>query len=156
MVSTHSRPRAAGSVVKFKSIVSLGFNTQPPEGGWPRKGAYHGNTICFNTQPPEGGWRFLSISFYPNSVSTHSRPRAAGPGGILYHNGDEQGFQHTAARGRLGLLFDCRRPKSSVSTHSRPRAAGNFELGYTPTNLFQHTAARGRLARSCQNCRGVR
>ena len=61
-------------------IIDSGFNTQPPEGGWPGKvvvkaaskvvsthsrpkaagwsslknGEYHGS---FNTQPPEGGWQ---------------------------------------------------------------------------------------------------
>ena len=35
---------------------SLGFNTQPPEGGWQD----FKDDLCgingFNTQPPEGGW----------------------------------------------------------------------------------------------------
>ena len=33
-VSTHSRPKAAGSFPPMRWIVSIGFNTQPPEGGW--------------------------------------------------------------------------------------------------------------------------
>ena len=77
------------------------FNTQPPEGGW--LFLYSPETSyspCFNTQPPEGGWRFLSISFYPNSVSTHSRPRAAG-GSTTSDKPNHSPFQHTAARGRL-------------------------------------------------------
>ena len=33
-VSTHSRPKAAGYFVFRLTIFSVGFNTQPPEGGW--------------------------------------------------------------------------------------------------------------------------
>ncbi|WP_094113264.1 hypothetical protein, partial [Neisseria sp. HMSC074B07] len=34
VVSTHSRPKAAGGVEVLPMIDPLGFNTQPPEGGW--------------------------------------------------------------------------------------------------------------------------
>ena len=34
-VSTHSRPKAAGWSKSFCHIIYMGFNTQPPEGGWP-------------------------------------------------------------------------------------------------------------------------
>ena len=34
-VSTHSRPKAAGFLLLTYVCVSLSFNTQPPEGGWP-------------------------------------------------------------------------------------------------------------------------
>ena len=55
-VSTHSRPKAAGSI--------------------PSKS--RANPPCFNTQPPEGGWRAdLPLALY-KEVSTHSRPKAAG------------------------------------------------------------------------------
>ena len=37
-VSTHSRPKAAGLVVIMNSIVIICFNTQPPEGGWFKNG----------------------------------------------------------------------------------------------------------------------
>ncbi len=33
-VSTHSRPKAAGTRFDFRDEVSPRFNTQPPEGGW--------------------------------------------------------------------------------------------------------------------------
>ena len=33
-VSTHSRPKAAGSVENFMPSAFFCFNTQPPEGGW--------------------------------------------------------------------------------------------------------------------------
>ena len=34
----------------------LGFNTQPPEGGWLFMKEFSGRRKSFNTQPPEGGW----------------------------------------------------------------------------------------------------
>ena len=33
-VSTHSRPKAAGFEYAYGQRLMLGFNTQPPEGGW--------------------------------------------------------------------------------------------------------------------------
>ena len=56
-VSTHSRPKAAGT----RSVLGMGtrqcFNTQPPEGGWGNKGRTTLPEESFNTQPPEGGWQ---------------------------------------------------------------------------------------------------
>ena len=34
-VSTHSRPKAAGLAKRLRPREHGGFNTQPPEGGWP-------------------------------------------------------------------------------------------------------------------------
>ena len=34
MVSTHSRPKAAGKFSGFAGTIQQSFNTQPPEGGW--------------------------------------------------------------------------------------------------------------------------
>ena len=33
-VSTHSRPKAAGTALDIPKVQILSFNTQPPEGGW--------------------------------------------------------------------------------------------------------------------------
>ena len=80
------------------------FNTQPPEGGW----AYFLLTSCvpfrFNTQPPEGGWGGTTLPFIIRGpVSTHSRPKAAGPSSLVAPL--PQPFQHTAARRRLEPLL---------------------------------------------------
>ena len=56
IVSTHSRPKAAGRAGQAVGRPAKCFNTQPPEGGWPCK--------------PSWFKRFF--------VSTHSRPKAAG------------------------------------------------------------------------------
>ena len=34
--------------------------------------------LGFNTQPPEGGWKIIPNLPIPEGVSTHSRPKAAG------------------------------------------------------------------------------
>ena len=77
-VSTHSRPKAAGLMCLMVVVSLIGFNTQPPEGGWPSRSPtlftparfqhtaarrrlvplVAGTSLLpsFNTQPPEGGW----------------------------------------------------------------------------------------------------
>ena len=100
IVSTHSRLKAAGFIFDFTHFEKSCFNTQPPEGGWV---VYYGynvahsgfNTqppeggwciICrikpenrsFNTQPPEGGWKVTGKGLVSDTVSTHSRLKAAG------------------------------------------------------------------------------
>ena len=77
-VSTHSRPKAAGEVGVPIAPNQLGFNTQPPEGGWSPPPSGKSGTSGFNTQPPEGGWDPLLVVRQVTKVSTHSRPKAAG------------------------------------------------------------------------------
>ena len=55
-VSTHSRPKAAGIGFECGCPVQQCFNTQPPEGGWEASCRRHTGHGGFNTQPPEGGW----------------------------------------------------------------------------------------------------
>ena len=95
----------------------FGFNTQPPEGGWICSRIWQIAINGFNTQPPEGGWAEVERIEADQSVSTHSRLKAAG-------------------RGNRPLLRWL-----SVSTHSRLKAAGaGAFLGLTWL-MFQHTAA---------------
>ena len=78
-VSTHSRPKAAGTVFKIFAFCEHGFNTQPPEGGWATDNQADIMRLGFNTQPPEGGWVLFFVVFWVFTVvSTHSRPKAAG------------------------------------------------------------------------------
>ena len=58
------------------------------------------------------------------SVSTHSRPKAAGVHFLRLPNSDYV-FQHTAARRRLATQWKSLPDLNTVSTHSRPKAAGN-------------------------------
>ena len=100
MVSTHSRPKAAGWWLLLLAADSICFNSQPPEGGWwvikisvkpwwrfnsqPPEGGWliaFGVSIIsvgFNSQPPEGGWAGNFGAHGISQVSTHSRPKAAG------------------------------------------------------------------------------
>ena len=54
------------------------FNTQPPEGGWPKIRKRLTTIRGFNTQPPEGGWQSGDTIRVHKNVSTHSRLKAAG------------------------------------------------------------------------------
>ena len=77
-VSTHSRPKAAGSLKSPCKQRLFCFNTQPPEGGWMVFSHDELMIFSFNTQPPEGGWFMYGLLFVPPVL-----------------------FQHTAARRRL-------------------------------------------------------
>ena len=144
MISTHSRPKAAGFAIYYcfrqklfqhtaarrrlakpttiKAAPSY-FNTQPPEGGWGSKRSAQSLGINFNTQPPEGGWFWLRDRQYqPAQISTHSRPKAAGKYSI-----NTVRFQHN---------FNTQPPEGGwIKVTSK----------LTATLKFQHTAARRRL-----------
>ena len=128
-VSTHSRPKAAGLKVGQRFIYLSGFNTQPPEGGWTlRQRLRHGGGNRFNTQPPEGGWFRLAVDAIGGVVSTHSRPKAAGF--FSCFSLISIMFQHTAARRRLVYIAYYIPTLIRVSTHSRPKAAGFAHDGF--------------------------
>ena len=63
----------------------------------------------------------------PKSVSTHSRPKAAGGNAVGFTAASM--FQHTAARRRLASDLTSTTDETDVSTHSRPKAAGLFLIG---------------------------
>ena len=144
LVSTHSRPKAAG-LNNFIRRHTQRFNTQPPEGGWTgRCGLEHGVfKVSTHSRPKAAGHCRLAHTLFP-IVSTHSRPKAAGnvtcryshasggfntqppEGGWQYYSTDgfrEKWFQHTAARRRLDVYW-------CATEDIAP---------------FQHTAARRRL-----------
>ena len=55
-VSTHSHPKVAASINDTTaSNRTVGFNTQPPEGGCTHSIGENQMNKSFNTQPPEGG-----------------------------------------------------------------------------------------------------
>ena len=143
LVSTHSRPKAAG-LTKNKRENRVSFQHTAARRrlatghGWKQQALLFQHTAArrrlgrhntsvllrlgFNTQPPEGGWKECVISNPYHIVSTHSRPKAA------------------------GIFFLPSGPFFEVSTHSRPKAAGADKDGVIyPPYWFQHTAARRRL-----------
>ena len=107
----------------YRAVCRCRFNTQPPEGGWAKRGLAVGLFDGFNTQPPEGGW------FCGGAACSY--PAA---------------FQHTAARRRLETSIRSFGYRFEVSTHSRPKAAGKLTTVRPLFTMFQHTAARRRLA----------
>ena len=120
-VSTHSRPKAAGSMVGVSGIEKR-FNTQPPEGGCKRhRYPFRSFTVSTHSRPKAAVFT-PPLQAGERWVSTHSRPKAAD-------------FRH----GEI-IVF------GRVSTHSRPKAAGTKRRQPRRERLFQHTAARRRLA----------
>ena len=126
VVSTHSRPKAAGPCPALRPMETLVSTHSRPKaaGSYCRINLFWFN--CFNTQPPEGGWSTAEIKKMRLEL-----------------------FQHTAARRRLAI-GNCRTFLSrQVSTHSRPKAAGfNSATNTRGLLTFQHTAARRRLGLS--------
>ena len=133
-VSTHSRPKAAGSdKVKDDWLDNLFQHTAARR----RLGIItcfsQSLSFCFNTQPPEGGWRQLEGQ-HPSGleVSTHSRPKAAGCASICHPllqfcfntQPPEGGWQQAKIKRKL----------ADVSTHSRPKAAGSEATSFTPSS----------------------
>ena len=145
-VSTHSRPKAAGEITKAMCKDYASFNTQPPEGGWTITAIITFYASSFNTQPPEGGWP--QNYFYQHSikVSTHSRPKAAGPP-LSTKSAFHFMFQHTAARRRLDLA-SCLSVFVRCFNTQPPEGGWHASALLAKLNiLFQHTAARRRLGR---------
>ena len=73
------------------------FNTQPPEGGWARAPRAGAERRGFNTQPPEGGWtneavRALSISLFQHTATRRWLALFKYFDDLMYQ------FQHTATR----------------------------------------------------------
>ena len=148
--------------------MAFGFNTQPPEGGWWKQRLIAVSLKSFNTQPPEGGWfavrsylnaqawfqhtaarrrleRICKTKATTSTVSTHSRPKAAGHQTELQRQ-TIQTFQHTAARRRLvGMALLSVYVVMFQHTAARRRLDPSKPIKSAGI-LFQHTAARRRLA----------
>ena len=132
MVSTHSRPKAAGPLTSCNSAFCTRFNTQPPEGGWPVKTGIFRRPHMFQHTAARRRLAATGIKAATlTMVSTHSRPKAAGVNVVM--------------------MF----PFVNVSTHSRPKAAGIRGSLLYGVIMFQHTAARRRLGRYAADVLGT-
>ena len=122
-----------------------GFNTQPPEGGWI---TYPISMLSHNQFQHTAARRRLApvsdVDRTMGSVSTHSRPKAAGQSKLQQ---PAQKAVSTHSRPKAAGVTNPQNPKATeVSTHSRPKAAGSaFSCMRGGNLLFQHTAARRRL-----------
>ena len=144
----------------------IGFNTQPPEGGWrlPLKTGFY--LLSFNTQPPEGGWLSNRFCLRRPSAFQHTAARrrlVSQTAPVI----NAEGFQHTAARRRLAIFHHkndlCRRfntqPPEGGWAFAACRDTGYCCFNTQPPEggwskmanilpaflMFQHTAARRRL-----------
>ena len=145
-VSTHSRPKAAGSK-KMKHVANImSFNTQPPEGGWWIMTVL--DTLLSSFQHTAARRRLalngvdLSVT---DDVSTHSRPKAAGPAG--HQRQPVIQFQHTAARRRLARSREYAPSIRRFNTQPPEGGWNSNTLLIETLQRFQHTAARRRLGR---------
>ena len=100
-VSTHSRPKAAGTEVCGKLVlIGVSTHSRPKAAGGARGAAATCTVVSTHSRPKAAGTE-QGIRQYADDVSTHSRPKAAG---FIRdeRNPQPQKFQHTAARRRLG------------------------------------------------------
>ena len=99
-ISTHSRAKAAGSLMILKGFLSFDFNSQPREGGWggwvrdkgrkeisthsrakaagPLPLSHTSHTSNFNSQPREGGWWLPALQHDKHNAHFNSQPREGG------------------------------------------------------------------------------
>ena len=142
-VSTHSRPKAAGSSSTSQVINGLfqltaarrrlvlcnagaslyscvSTHSRPKAAGAPRK-ASHEPPACFNSQPPEGGWSINRRQ--PNAICCfNSQPPEGGWLNGLGVFVRVKRFQLTAARRRLAVTrFPVGKPASFQLTAARRR-----------------------------------
>ena len=125
MVSTHSHPKAAGSISSSPSISdnSVSTHSHPKAAGLLTLLQLHIPNHCFNTQPPEGGWKCLCCGIMQTCLFQHTATRRRLVETSVIQNYNQQ-FQHTATRRRLALDEAQAKIAELVSTHSHPKAAG--------------------------------
>ena len=144
LVSTHSRPKAAGPYSAIRALIQVVSTHSRPKAAGANTGTRRAAGRRFNTQPPEGGWEIAFGSTKARVVSTHSRPKAAGvhadvrfkTGAVSTHSRPKAAGETLAAGAKLVVVSTHSRPKAAgrirrissirppVSTHSRPKAAG--------------------------------
>ena len=104
-VSTHSRPKAAGTHgIPELTIPTVSTHSRPKAAGLKLRPMISRKT-CFNTQPPEGGWAKEYAKIFGMTL-----------------------FQHTAARRRLGRLKN-RFYKFLISFNTQPPEGGWGQSG---------------------------
>ena len=142
-VSTHSRPKAAGSgIFCHFGFITVSTHSRPKAAG-PKFDALHRVIDVSTHSRPKAAGHCVGCFRYSKKVSTHSRPKAAGhmtPGTAI-----PRLFQHTAARRRLvGKIPESEHKLEFQHTAARRRLEGRLKTFPHPFK-FQHTAARRRL-----------
>ena len=120
-VSTHSRPKAAGTTDDVVVVgVKVSTHSRPKAAGSPCSTGQPTRRVSTHSRPKAAGRKWI-----PNQrgrVSTHSRPKAAGTarnGGINYCEVSTHSRPKAAGEGTREMI----RAQVVVSTHSRPKAA---------------------------------
>ena len=144
IVSTHSRPKAAGtSWLRSKNRRLVSTHSRPKAAGVVNGFAFG----LFGKFQHTAARRRLEVAFEKvgsQAVFQHTAARRRLVSVIILFSLTMK-FQHTAARRRLVAHATSNKPLSEVSTHSRPKAAGTATEHPVWKLLFQHTAARRRL-----------
>ena len=148
VVSTHSRPKAAAEILAF-FVYSPKFQHTAARRRLAAQTAIGGHAASFNTQPPEGGCVIFRDINAKADVSTHSRPKAAER--RERENVRSATFQHTAARRRLVFNQHVTDTFFVFQHTAARRRLLHARLFLTDTFQFQHTAARRRLLPSFSN-----
>ena len=159
-------PEGGWPILKRPKSSDCSFNTQPPEGGWEEIGKLTVRRQRFqHTAARRRLDAKIKIPFIPflfqhtaarrrlakriskrvsfNTVSTHSRPKAAGGTGCTAAK--PGWFQHTAARRRLGLFQSVHTIQLRFQHTAARRRLDISNLCIFGKRMFQHTAARRRL-----------
>ena len=175
-VSTHSRPKAAGTnfiawarafvfqltaarrrlvnmEARQKGAEAVSTHSRPKAAGWIRKQQALA-LKRFNSQPPEGGWDDGEVVVVGQQFRFNSQPPEGGWRIQYFSIYNAAMFQLTAARRRLGA----RRTKSGARksfqlTAARRRLVQPFDMSHNSAQSFQLTAARRRLVLHTRMCK---
>ena len=122
-VSTHSRPKAAGSRFENFGRINVSFNTQPPEGGWIDSGNPPNKLFPF--QHTAARRRLASIAIAMGiRYSFNTQPPEGGWTDYDEAAIQSQSFNTQPPEGGWAVKADVPVTQVRVSTHSRPKAAG--------------------------------
>ena len=145
-VSTHSRPKAAGTACNVnRSTFYVSTHSRPKAAGTALSRARISPQVSTHSRPKAAG---ISVAVSPDllTVSTHSRPKAAGGNAAQNRAGAITVSTHSRPKA-AGSSWFYKHREELVSTHSRPKAAGLLFSNQFYLKKFQHTAARRRLGR---------
>ena len=145
VVSTHSRPKAAALCLCNLSIIIVGFNTQPPEGGCGLKtpDIQLDDLVSTHSRPKAAAHCFCSLTHKITSFNT--QPPEGGCLFVVALNVMRKEFQHTAARRRLLHCWSSLTNINCFNTQPPEGGCTSCAARVYPNLKFQHTAARRRL-----------
>ena len=166
-VSTHSRPKAAGTnfiawarafvfqltaarrrlvnmEARQKGAEAVSTHSRPKAAGWIRKQQALA-LKRFNSQPPEGGWDDGEVVIVGQQFRFNSQPPEGGWRIQYFSIYNAAMFQLTAARRRLGARRTKSGARKSFQLTAARRRLGEPKPLPPPAPKFQLTAARRRL-----------